>query len=204
MTTIDVFADIACPFADVGLRRFVAVRSDRGLAEPILRVRAWPLELVNDKAHDGGSVTPRIAALRETVAPDAFRGFRPSTFPRTTLPAMAAEAAGYRVGDRAGEAFSLALRDAVFEHGADVSDPAVLDELAARHGVPSQTAEDRAAVVADHEDGRRRGVVGSPHFFTPEGPDFFCPSIDIEHRGDRLDVSFDADGFAAFVDAVFC
>lgn len=108
MRTIDVFADVACPFAHAGLRRFVALRAERGLIEPVLRVHAWPLELVNDKPHDGASVPPKIAALREEVAPDAFRSFEPSVFPSTSLPAMAAEAAAYRVSPQLGEAFSLA------------------------------------------------------------------------------------------------
>lgn len=191
MRTIDVFADVACPFAHVGLRRFVAARAERGLGEPVLRVREWPLQLVNDKRHDGVSVAPKIAALRQEVAPDAFRSFEPSTFPKTSLPAMAAKAAAYRLDPRIGEAFSLSVRDALFEHGADVSDPAVLEKLAAQLSVPLPAAEDEASVNWDYEDGQRRGVAGSPHFFTADGSAFFCPSMDIDHRGDELDVSFD-------------
>ena len=44
---VDVFADVRCPFAHVGLRRLVTRRKQLG-AQLLLRVRAWPLELVND------------------------------------------------------------------------------------------------------------------------------------------------------------
>lgn len=203
MRMIDVFADVVCPFAHVGLRRFVTVRAERNLVEPVLRVRAWPLEIVNDKSHDGASVAPKIAALRAEVAPDAFRSFEPSTFPKTSLPAMAAEAAAYRLGPRVGESFSLAVRDALFEHREDVSDRATLDALATQLSVPLPTSEDEASVMQDYQDGQRRGVAGSPHFFTPDGSDFFCPSLDIDRHGGKLDVSFDVEGLAAFVNAAF-
>ncbi len=47
--------------------------------------------------------------------------------------------------------------------------------------------------------GARRGVVGSPHFFTPGG-DFFCPSLDVSRDAHgHLRISADPDGFDAFV-----
>ncbi len=198
-----MYADVACPFAHVGLRRLVAARVKRGLGEPVLRVRAWPLELVNGTGHDGTSVAPKVASLREQVAPDAFRSFEVSTFPTTSRPAMVVEAAAYRTGLRLGEAFSLAVRNALFERGEDISDRAVLAHLAAGMSVPAPSAEDEVAVDRDHEEGQSRGVVGSPHFFTGDGRDFFCPSMDIEREGGKLDVTFDAQGFAAFVEVAF-
>lgn len=54
----------------------------------------------------------------------------------------------------------------------------------------------------DFADGARRGVAGSPHFFTSDG-DFFCPSLRIQHDDDGYDVSFDAVGFRRFTAAVF-
>ena len=101
-----------------------------------------------------------------------------------------------------GEAVALALRELLFEDGRDVADPAVLDEIAARFGVTVEP-EDAETVAADRREGAARGVVGSPHFFTPEGS-FFCPSLDI-HRDDDggLHVDFDRAGFEQFVDACF-
>jgi 2-hydroxychromene-2-carboxylate isomerase len=202
MQTLEVFADVACPFAHAGLARFVAFRDARRLTAPALRVRAWPLELVNDGAFDGASLQPKVDALRADVAIDRFGGFDPEGFPTTSLPALISEAAGYRAGNGTGEAFSLELRRALFDDGEDVSDPGVLRRLRATWEVPDPTAADEAAVHADLADGKRRGVEGSPQFFTPQGG-FFCPSLRIEHDDSGYDVSFDAAGFEEFIAAVF-
>ena len=202
MKVIEVFADVGCPFAHAGLRRFRSYRQQLTRSEPVLRVRAWPLELVNGQPLDGASLTPKIAALRADVAADLFVGFVARRFPPTTLPAMAAEAAAYRQGLESGEAFSFAVRDALFEEGLDVSDAEVLRGLREAHGVPKPTEADHAAVREDLAAGRGRGVSGSPHFFTSDG-DFFCPSLDIEHDATGYKVYFDAAGFQRFVSAAF-
>jgi predicted DsbA family dithiol-disulfide isomerase len=202
MRVVEVFADVACPFTHVGLRRFQAYRQQRGTTEPVLRVRAWPLELVNGKALDGPLLTPKIKAMQADVAADLFVGFDEHRFPATTLPALAAEAAAYRQGLEIGEGFSLALLHALFEDGLDVSDEDVLRRVREAHCVLEPTDADRSTVLDDFAEGRRRDVSGSPHFFTAEG-DFFCPSLDIDHDDDGYEVSFDAAGFQRFVSAVF-
>jgi predicted DsbA family dithiol-disulfide isomerase len=202
MHVVEVFADVACPFTHVGLRRFVAHRQQRGRTEPLLRVRAWPLELVNGQALDGRSLTPKIEALRASVAPDLFAGFDEHRFPMTTLSAMEAEAAAYRQGVEAGERFSIAVRGALFEDGLDVSAQGVLRDLCQACGVPPICQPDRSAVLDDLAEGKQRGVVGSPHFFTAAG-DFFCPTLDIERSDDGYEVSFDRVGFNRFVAAAF-
>jgi predicted DsbA family dithiol-disulfide isomerase len=199
---VEVFADVTCPFAHVGLYRFHAYRQQRGRIDPILRVRAWPLELVNGSALDGPSLTPKIEALRAGVAPDLFAGFDPTRFPTTSLPAMASEAAAYRQGLRVGERFALAVRHALFEDGLDVSDEDVLSDLRQRHGVAEPDQVDRSWARADLADGRRRNVAGSPHFFTADG-NFYCPSLDIGHDDDGYEVEFDPIGFERFVTAAF-
>jgi predicted DsbA family dithiol-disulfide isomerase len=147
-------------------------------------------------------VADEVAELRAQVAPDLFTGFDPGSFPSTSLPSLALTAAAYRHDQTTGEAVALALRDLVFEQGRDISDPAVLDEVAARFGIDAEPA-DADTVTADHDEGMARGVVGSPHFFTPEGS-FFCPSLDISRDDDgELHVRFDQDGFEQFVDACF-
>ncbi len=115
---------------------------------------------------------------------------------------MAAEAAAYRQGVEVGERFSLAVRHALFEDGLDVSDDEVLKMLYQSTGSSEPTDGDRSAVWEDLSEGRRRGVVGSPHFFTAKG-DFFCPSLDIAHGHNGYEVSFDRAGFERFVAAVF-
>lgn len=200
MRLLEVFADVSCPFAHVGLRRFVEARSERGLDEPLLAVRAWPLELVNGEPLKGESLVPKVSALREEVAPGRFAAFDPGSFPSSTLPAMAGEAAARRNGDETAERFSLAIRDALFEHGLDVSDPDVVDGLLRNLGAGGVLPEDADAVLASHREGMARGVKGSPHFFV--GTDgFFCPSLDIAHDEGGYDVSFDQGGFADFLDA---
>jgi predicted DsbA family dithiol-disulfide isomerase len=202
MQQIEVFADVACPFAHAGLRRFVSERTRRGVGVPTLRVRAWPLELVNEAPHSGEHLAPEIEALRAEVAPDLFRGFDPATFPRTTLPTLAAAAAANRAGPEQGEAFSLAVREALWEHGVDVSDEDVLLHLAQELDVPAPTADDRAVVRADLAAGRSRGVDGSPHWFTAKD-DFFCPSLDITESDSGMRVQFDQPAFDAFIASAF-
>lgn len=202
MQVLEVFADVSCPFAHAGLRRFESYRQELARTEPVLRVRAWPLELVNGRSLDGTSLAPKIAALRADVAPDLFAGFDEHRFPATALPAMAAEAAAYRKGMRIGEAFSFAVRRALFEQGLDVSAPGVLQGLLDQLEVAEPTDDDRTALRDDLADGQRRGVAGSPHFFTPDGA-FFCPSLDLDHDDDGYKVSFDPAGFQEFVAAAF-
>ena len=52
MTTIEVFADIWCPFAHVSLRCVTEARDAAGRSDVAIHVRAWPLELVNGAPMD--------------------------------------------------------------------------------------------------------------------------------------------------------
>jgi len=169
----------------------------------VLRVHAWPLEVVNREPLAAATVAEEVVELRERVASDLFHGFDESRFPSTSLPALALAARAYRDGDDAGERCSIALRDALFERGLDISDPDALATIAADVGIDAATPADDASVTADFEQGRARGVVGSPHFFV-ETEDFFCPSLDI-HRDDddNLRVAFDPVAFEAFTARCF-
>ena len=115
---------------------------------------------------------------------------------------MGLAARAYEQGAAVGEAVSLELRDLLFEQGVDVAQPDVLAEVAERHGVlPAAGATDRQLVLDDLDEGRERGVIGSPHFFTPAGA-FFCPSLDISRDAQgHLRILADPEGFVAFVDA---
>lgn len=197
---IEVFADITCPFTHVGLRRLVAARDARAPGRPLL-VWSWPLELVNAEPFRGPALAPKIAALRATVAPDLFARFDPANFPGSSLPALALVAAAYQRDTAAGERLSLAVRTALFEEGADIADPHVLDALATRCGLPGLVGDDQK-VIDDWHRGQARGVLGSPHFYVDSG-DFFCPALDIAHGASDLSITFDADGFDAFLTAAF-
>jgi predicted DsbA family dithiol-disulfide isomerase len=210
---IHVWADIVCPFTHVGLRRLVSARDALGRSEPQralprLMVHAWPLELVNGAPLDVDFVAHEGAELRRQVAPDLFAGVDPTTFPRSSLAALALVAAAYRRDVQTGEQVSLALRDALFEHGVDVSDPVVLADIAARWDVPvldddgGGGDDDMASVIADWRAGQARGVIGSPHFFVGQDG-FFCPSLDIRHVDGEFDIRVDEAAFQAFVDQAF-
>jgi predicted DsbA family dithiol-disulfide isomerase len=197
MNVIEVYADIWCPFTHVGLKRVVARATTSGT--PIqVRAHAWPLELVNGRPVGAAFVAEEVAELRAGVAPDLFEGFDESRFPTTTLPALALAESAYAVGGPVGQAMSLALRDALFEFGLDISDPAVLADLAADLSVPSPGPEHADAVRAGWDAGKARGVIGSPHFVTSAGG-FFCPALDIERVDGHLRISTDEVGFEAFI-----
>ncbi len=200
-TVVEVFADVSCPFAHVGLRRFVQQRALQSRDDLVLRVRAWPLELVNGTPLDRESAAQHVAELREQVAPDLFAGFDVTSFPESSLGALALAAAAYQAGDRVGEPVSLALRDALFEEGRNIGDPAVLRAIAANHGLEVPGPDSADAVIADWEEGKRRGVRGSPEFFV-KGRGYFCPTLDITQIDGQLQIVPHVEGFNAFLTAV--
>jgi len=197
--TIEVFADITCPFTHVGLRRFIAQRQARGQSRHRLLVSSWPLELVNGEPLDGTALIPKVEALRRSVAPDLFEGFDPDRFPTTSLPALGLVAAAYGRDLDAGERLSLAVRTALFEEGADIADPDVLASIARGCDLFGLEADDQR-VIDDWHRGEALDVIGSPHFFV-SGQDFFCPALEITHGDDGLSIAFDAVGLDRFLDA---
>jgi predicted DsbA family dithiol-disulfide isomerase len=197
-TRIELFADILCPFTHVGLRRFVEHRVAAGRTDVGLWVRAWPLEVVNAQPLDPEFIAEEIDEIRDQVAPDLFGGFDRTAFPSSSLPALALARSAYRRSPAVGEAVSLDLRNRLFEAGEDVGDPAVLARVAAAYDLEPDD-DDARGVHADHEEGVRRGVIGSPHFFTAEGS-FFCPALHVGRDDEgHLRIAVDADGFEAFL-----
>lgn len=205
MTTVEVFADVVCPFTHVGLHTLIDRRVQRGLTEPRMRLRAWPLELINGQPLDPHHVAAEISALRESVRPDLFAGFSAEAFPRTSMAAFALTAAADRTGDPAlSEEVGMALRNATFEEGLDIGRPEVVEAVAARFGLTPLDAEATgAAVRADWDEGKQRGVVGSPHFFTDDGGSWFCPGLAISRDDVGNFIVAWKEGSAAFVERVF-
>ncbi len=201
MTVIEVYADIWCPFAHVGIRRVVERRDALG-ADAALRVRPWPLELVNGRPMDAAFIGEEVVDIRDQVAPDLFARFDEERFPTSTLPALALVEAAYDQGTRTGEAMSLALRNALFEQGQAIGDPDVLAAIAESLGVPHASPAHHEAVVTAWHEGQARGVVGSPHFFTPDGA-FFCPALDIRRVDGHLRIAPKAGMFDEFLAAAF-
>jgi predicted DsbA family dithiol-disulfide isomerase len=203
VTVIEVYADIWCPFAHVGIRSVVRRRNQLGRDDVVLRVRAWPLELVNGEPLDPTITAEHVDDLRTQVASDLFAHFDPDHFPRTSLRALAVAAVAYRRDDGIGEAVSLALRDALFEEGCDISRADVLASVANAHGVGDSGPEDDRAVLAEWREGESRGVIGSPHFFCRE-LEVFCPSLDIsKDEAGQLHVRRDTGALDAFLTECF-
>jgi predicted DsbA family dithiol-disulfide isomerase len=205
MNTVEVFADILCPFTHVGLHTLIDRRAERGRTEPHLRIRAWPLELINGAPLDPHHIGAEITALRGSVRPDLFAGFSVDTFPPTSMVAFALSAAADRTGDPAlAEDVGMALRDAVFEQGLDIGRPEVVAAIAARFGLdPLDAVATEAAVRVDWEEGRARGVIGSPHFFTGDDASWFCPGLAISRDDVGNFVVAWKQGSETFVDSVF-
>ena len=203
MTVIDVYADIVCPFAHAGLRTVVRRRKQLGRDDIVLRVRAWPLELVNGHPLERAATAEHAEEIRTQVASDLFAGFDIDSFPSTSLPALALASAAYRLDNEVGETVSLALRDALFEQGRDISDPAVLADLANAHDLGSPDLEAFDDVRAEWHQGQERGVKGSPHYFCGD-VDAFCPSLDIskDETGD-LQIRRNVDVLDAFLAECF-
>jgi len=197
MTSIEVFADITCPFTHVGLKRVVQHVSE--MAEPAdVIVRAWPLEWVNGTPLAVDAVVVKAHALSEQLGVDDFAGLRADAWPTTTIPALNLAADAYGRDPATGLAVSLELRSALFEHGENIGDPVVLARIAAAHELDAPATEASAAVQADYDGGRERGVKGSPHFFVASD-DFFCPALDLGHDDEgHLTARFDAEMLAEF------
>lgn len=196
---VEVFADINCPFAHVGLKRVAAHLAAIDPSASMI-VRAWPLEWVNGEALEVAPVTTKARSLAEQLGVDDFIGLHPRSWPITTLPALDLAALAYERDATTGLAVSLELRAALFEQGRNIADEEVLAMIAGRRGLRPHAGV-RASVQADYDDGRTRGVQGSPHFFVGDR-DFFCPSLDLGHDADGdLTAQFDDRGLAEFLEA---
>jgi predicted DsbA family dithiol-disulfide isomerase len=201
MEAVEVYADIVCPFTHFALRRFAEARAARGLDVP-LRVRAWPLEWVNGAPVEPGLVAHEIEALEGSVAHELFFGFAPERFPQSSILALGLVSAGYDVSDAIGEALGFRIRDALFEEGRDISDADEVARIGAEFGLsPVSLGDARARVNAEWENGRHRGVQGSPHFFVGDR-EWFCPSLLIKHEGDAFEIDIDRARQREFLDAV--
>jgi predicted DsbA family dithiol-disulfide isomerase len=200
MATIDVFADITCPFAYVGLRHVVDHIAETDQPVSVV-VRAWPLEWVNGTVLDLDGVETKAAAMREQLGVDLFNGLSADSWPSSTVPALALAAAAYDHDVATGLAVSLDLRTALFEMATDIADVGALREIARAHGIEFDPGDDRA-VRADYEAGQARGVKGSPHYFVAD-TDFFCPALDLgRDADDHLTARFDPDGLARFLESI--
>lgn len=202
-TSIEIYADIWCPFAHVGLRAARRERDRLGRSDVTFLIRPWPLELVNDTPLDPLVTARHVRELREQVAPDLFADFDDDSFPTSTLPALSLALAAYERDAATGEAVSWALRDALFESGQDISQLSVLESIARTFEVSVDAVRETAGVELEWRRGQARGVKGSPHFFCGAN-DAFCPALDISRdaTGD-LALHANAAKLLAFLETCF-
>ena len=194
-TCVEVFADITCPFTHVGLERVVEHVADHPID---VIVRAWPLEWVNGTPLDFDAVQTKAQVLNGQLDVHMFAGLRPDRWPTTTIPALNLVALAYARDAATGLTVSIVLRRALFEHGLDVADDDVLATIADDYGLQHPGTTESPAIRADYDEGRTRGVSGSPHFWVGED-NFFCPALDIGHdAAGALTARFDAAGLARF------
>ena len=74
---VEVFADVTCPFAHVGLRRFVTEREARVPRSPCCGSEPGRWSWSNGEPLDPGVVARHVDELREQVAPEQFQRFEP-------------------------------------------------------------------------------------------------------------------------------
>lgn len=200
---VEVWADVTCPFTHVSFRRFSERRDLLGAPEVRLRVRAWPLELVNDAPVDADLIGEEVPQIRHQAAPDLFAGFDARRLPRSVIGLLGMCSLAYEESLEVGEALNLAVRNALFEDGASIGDPDFVASIAAAHGVAVPDADrSRQAVEDDWAAGREKGVEGSPTFFVGSQK-FFCPTLDIQNEDGVFRVRDDPDAIRRFNEAVF-
>ena len=102
-STIEVYADIWCPFAHVGLRALRDHRTLSGRRDVVIRVRAWPLELVNGAPMEPAKTLAHVQHLREQVAPTMFLDVATHPFPTSTIDALAVIERAYERDEQLGE-----------------------------------------------------------------------------------------------------
>ena len=118
MPYIEVFADVACPFTHVGLRRLAAHRDTFGRDDVVLRVLAWPARARERPSHRPGRGHRGDRRVGRDAAADLFARYSEASFPATSMPALDLAHAAAHVDDREGEQMSLALRTALLKTAA--------------------------------------------------------------------------------------
>jgi predicted DsbA family dithiol-disulfide isomerase len=178
--TIDVYADVVCPWCYIGTERLEQVLAAHAGAPPVVRYR--PFLLQPDTPDDGvdipamlrrkyGADPQQMFARVEAAARDSGQTLdlarQPRMYPTERAHTLLrhAEARGTQ------RALARALYRANFDEGRNIADPDVLAALAADHGFTADEARalvtspaELAATGAAVEDARRLGIRGVPFF----------------------------------------
>lgn len=187
LITIEVWSDIACPWATLAIHRFRRARAELGIANLVLSHHAFPLELINSRATPRPVIDHEIEIIVELTGIDWKPFARDSwEYPGSVLAALdAVQAARLQRDARASEELDWALREAfyrdsrpigllteVFAIAAEVPE---VDEHQLR--IDMQAGAGRAKVLADNDSWRPQEIQGSPVFVLPSGERFHNPGI---------------------------
>lgn len=191
MATIEVWSDLLCPFAYVGLLRFCRARERLGL-DVRIEHHTFPLELFDGPHPRRGTDTEAVALGQ--IEPEA--GFRVWTaaddrYPHTVLLAAEAVQAASAQSPTAGEELDLALRRAFWTESRSISHRQVILDVAA--GI---TQVDVGQLTTALDDGRHRkqvmadfavagsdAIAASPTFRLPDGTTVTNPGIEVHWEG---------------------
>jgi predicted DsbA family dithiol-disulfide isomerase len=191
--TVQVWSDLLCPFAYVGLLRFYRARSRLGLDDAVrVEHHAFPLELFNGPHPRRGTDTEAVGLGRiEPAAQFRIWTAPEDRYPHTVLLAAEAVLAAGAQSPAAGEALDLALRRAFWTRSRSISHRAVILEVAAEAG-PVDTGKlaaalddgrHRADLMADFAVAQTDAIAGSPTFRLPDGTAHTNPGIEVHWDG---------------------
>lgn len=193
--TVQVWSDLLCPFAYVGLLRLRRARARLGLDGAVrLEHRTFPLELFNGPHSRRGTDTEAVALGQ--IEPEAeFRVWTDADdrYPHTVLLAAEAVHAASAQSLAAGEELDLALRRAFWTHSRSISHRQVILDVAAElpAGVLDVTelaaalddGRHRSAVMSDFAVSQTDAVSGSPTFRLADGTTVSNPGIQVRWDG---------------------
>ncbi|MGI5126249.1 DsbA family oxidoreductase [Pseudonocardia sp. CA-107938] len=191
MTTIQVWSDLLCPFAYVGILRLRRARERLGL-DVELEHHTFPLELFNGPHPRRGTDTEAVGLGQ--IEPEAqFRVWTEpdDRYPHTVLLAAEAVHAASAQGLRAGEELDLALRRAFWTRSRSISHRQVILDVAAELpdvdvealAAALDTGRHRADVMADFAVSQTDAIAGSPTFRLPDGTTVTNPGIEVHWEG---------------------
>jgi predicted DsbA family dithiol-disulfide isomerase len=191
--TVQVWSDLLCPFAYVGLLRFYRARTRLGLDDAVrVEHRSFPLELFNGPHPRRGTDSEAVGLGR--IEPGAeFRLWSgpDDRYPHTVLLAAEAVLAAGAQSHAAGEALDLALRRAFWTHSRSISHRGVILDVAGEAGAVDvgklaaalDDGRHRADLMADFAVARTDAIAASPTFRLADGSAHTNPGIEVHWDG---------------------
>jgi predicted DsbA family dithiol-disulfide isomerase len=191
MSTIEVWSDLLCPFAYVGLLRLRRARARLGL-DVRIEHHTFPLELFNGPHPRRGTDTEAVGLGQ--IEPDAmFRVWTAAEdlYPHTVLLAAEAVHAASAQSLTAGEELDLALRRAFWTQSRSISHRQVILDVAAT-AAPVDVNElaealddgrHRKQVMADFAVAGTDRIAASPTLRFADGTTVTNPGIEVHWEG---------------------